>query len=224
MSLKLAAWFDPTLPSSLVDELWNDPEGLMRTGDMLKQGDRCTVVKLHHPDGALVLKRYNLKGSLHTALHWFMRSRARWCWVNARLAARAGLPTPAPLACLDERRLGLLRQRSYFLTSFIPGLSLRDLVEKKLANESKLRHLADQFVRIWGKLGTLRIGHGDMKASNFIVDPAGTLWMIDLDGMRMYGSNPLYRRERRNDLECFLYNWQKHPDVAAIFRTRLGAT
>ena len=48
--------------------------------------------------------------------------------------------------------------------------------------------------------------------------------MIDLDGMRVYRSSPLFRRERRNDMATFLYNWQDHPQVATLFRTRIGAT
>jgi hypothetical protein len=172
----------------------------------------------------LVLKRYNLKDHFHTAVHWFMRSRARWSWCNARLLTGAGLHTPTPLACVDERRIGLLRQRSYLLTSLVPGVSLHELVFRKLADEAQLQQLAKQFVRIWGELGALRIGHGDMKASNFIVDPQGILWMVDLDGMRVYRSALLFRRERRNDLATFLYNWQDHPQVAGLFRTRLGAT
>jgi hypothetical protein len=231
-ALDRAAWFNPSLPIGLADTLWTDPESLMRSGTMLKDGDRCTVVRIDPPatdvasPGAatpLVLKRYNLKDQFHTAVHWVIRSRARWSWCNARLLIGAGLRTPTPLACLDERRAGLLRRRSYLLTSFVPGVSLRELVFKKLADDAQLRRVAEQFVKIWGELGALRIGHGDMKASNFVVDPQGMLWMIDLDGMRVYRSSLLFRRERRNDLSTFLYNWQDHPQVAALFRTRLGA-
>ena len=75
---------------------------------------------------------------------------------------------------------------------------------------------------MWQDLGALRLGHGDMKATNFIVDPAGKLWLIDLDGMRRYRTGPLLRAERRKDLARFMRNWQERPEVAAIFRARIG--
>jgi hypothetical protein len=227
-------WHDEQLPGAMVERLWEDPERLMASGAMLKDGDRCTVVRLGGSSGrrgktgevgaqgALVLKRYNQRDWLHTAVHAVMRSRARWCWANGKVLLDGGLLTPTPLACVDERRHGVLRMRSYLLTEFAAGDSLTEFVE---ANESKadaLRAIADEFTGIWRRLGQLRIGYGDMKASNFIVDRQKRLWLIDLDGMRVYRTGPWFRRERRNDLASFMRNWQAKPGVAEVFRLRLG--
>src|SRR5438552_9907627 len=112
-SIRASLWHDSSLPSSLVERLWNDPDQLIAHGSMLKDGDRCTVVRFDHDGRSMVLKRFNLKDQLHTAVHMLMRSRARWCWSNALALHAAGVPTPRPLACLDERRAGLLRRRSF---------------------------------------------------------------------------------------------------------------
>lgn len=234
-SVSRALWADLSLPAELRDALWSDPDQLIKSGKMLKDGDRCTVVRIARPstevdgpEGAaprehgLVLKRYNLKGAAHTAVHWFMRSRAMWCWVNGHAVMGAGLPTPTPLACVEDRRAGVLRGKSWFLSSYVEGTSLRDLVQKKMAGPDQLGPLASQFARIWRELGALRVSHGDMKASNFIIDPQDLLWLIDLDGMRRYHAPLLFRRERRNDIACFMRNWENDPKVAAIFRSRLG--
>src|SRR6267142_2040483 len=109
-SIRASLWHDSSLPSSLVERLWNDPDQLIAHGSMLKDGDRCTVVRLDLDGRLLVLKRFNLKDRVHTAVHAFMRSRARWCWSNGLLLHAADVPTPRPLACLDERRAGLLRR------------------------------------------------------------------------------------------------------------------
>jgi hypothetical protein len=230
-------WVDFSLPKSVRDALWSDPDQLINSGAMLKDGDRCTVVKVDLPateivepgteDGSdtgqsLVLKRYNLKGAGHTAVHWFMRSRAMWCWINAHAVTGAGLPTPKPLACVEDRRFGALREKSWFLCSYVHGTSLRDLVQNKSTGSDELGPLATQFARIWRELGALRVSHGDMKASNFVIDPQGVLWLIDLDGMRRYHAPLLFRRERRNDMACFMRNWQDDPKAAEVFRSRLG--
>jgi RIO-like serine/threonine protein kinase len=219
-SLRHVDGFDP----ELMERFWSEPDQLMAQGRMLKDGDRCTVVALESPASgrSLVLKRYNLKDGLHTAVHATMRSRAAWSWVNAIRILEAGLPTPRPVAMLEERWHHVFRRRSYVLTDLVPGTSLMDMAKSSTARDERLRDIAKQFSVIWQKLGQLRLGHGDMKATNFIVAPDHRLWLIDLDGMRRYRSSGWLRRERRNDLERFMRNWQDRPDVAAIFRARIG--
>jgi RIO-like serine/threonine protein kinase len=82
--------------------------------------------------------------------------------------------------------------------------------------------VAAQFGRIWKTLGRLSIGHGDMKATNFIVDSDNRIWMIDLDSMRVLGNRLMLARRRRQDLERFMRNWKGHPAAAAIFSAHLG--
>lgn len=217
----------------MVERLWNEPDQVMASANMLKDGDRCTVVRVSGDSSAALnakvadpntctLKRYNLKTRLHTAVHLPLRSRARWSWLNGRRLIAAGIPTPMPLACIEERRHGFLHLRSYLLTEFVPGRALLDLVQAGEARGPMLADLARQFTRIWQTLGQLRAGHGDMKATNFIVDPQEKLWLIDLDGLRIHRSGLLLRRERRNDLVRFMRNWHDRPEVAAVFRARIG--
>ena len=226
-----ALWQSAAAPMSMVDALWQDPDRLVSQGVMLKDGDRCTVVRLDQGDRPLVLKRYNSKDSVHTAVHLMLRSRAQWGWINGRRLMATNVRTPEPLACLEERYCGVLRLRSYLLTEFVAGKTLREYVAADdpghpgnpgHAGYTDLPDLAIQFSSIWQTLGQLRVGHGDMKATNFIIDARRRLWLIDLDGMRVYRWSPLLRRERRNDLARFMRNWQEHLDVQAIFRARIG--
>ena len=216
---------DPSAPTPLIDALWANANALVESGSMLKDGDRCTVVRVTSMNGAelkkpLVIKRYNAKGYFHTTTHLCMRSRAHWAWMNGRRLMGAGLLTPRPIAGVEQRKWGVLRLGSTIVNEYIAGHSLRELVDDPKTTESELRDLAARFVAIWRTLGIMRIGHGDMKATNFIVDPQRHLWLIDLDGMRAYKSSAMLRRERRNDLTRFMANWSGQPGVAAIFRAR----
>lgn len=211
------------IPAVLEEHLRAGPDALIARGRMLKDGDRCTVARLDMPGGeTFTVKRYNFKGPLHTAVHCVMRSRAAWCWMNAQRLITAGLPSAVPVACLEERMAGVFRLRSCLVSRFVPGRSLLDLVNDGSLNEDGLARAADQFAAIWHALGNLGIAHGDMKASNFIVDDAGTLRLIDLDGMRRVRVTGWLGRERRNDLARFMRNWQGRPEVAALFRDRIG--
>jgi tRNA A-37 threonylcarbamoyl transferase component Bud32 len=218
---------DPAAPAPLIDALWANVDTLIDAGKMLKDGDRCTVVRIDALNGAelkkpLVIKRYNAKSQFHTATHVLLRSRASWAWLNGRRLAGAGLLTPHPVACIEERRWGVLRLGSTIVTEYVAGHPLREVIDNEKTTDSELRELAAKFVAIWRTLGIMRIGHGDMKATNFIVDPQRRLWLIDLDGMRSYTSSAILRRERRKDLTRFMANWSDRPDVAAIFRARIG--
>jgi hypothetical protein len=219
-SFQANLWHDGDLDPALVEALWEDPNGLIESGTSVKDGDRCTVVRLEHEMGPLIFKRYNLKGPVHTSVHAVMRSRAAWCLLNAHRVRGAGLRTPRPLACLEMRR-GVLRGTSFFLNEFISGPTLLHLIRDTGVEPERLERLAADFARIWKTLGRLRLGHGDMKAANFIVDADDRLWLIDLDGMRRYPAAygaPLLVRQRTKDYERFMRNWRPLPPVETAFQ------
>jgi hypothetical protein len=207
-------------PADLVEQLWTDPDRLVARGAMLKDGDRCTVVRLDTDGGRGVLKRFNLKGPLHTATHGVLRSRAMWCWRSAHRLREMGFLTPSPWAML-ERRFGALRGRSYFLGEHVEGTSIETLIRARRADE--LHDLARQMAELFRRLGEHRVAHGDLKASNFLQDAAGRIWMIDLDGVR-FGLPPLiYERRRATDRRSFLRNFVDAPEKLAVFESALDA-
>lgn len=215
-SLRRVMVSDRAAPGDVVERLWADPDQLLATGTMLKDGDRTTVVRLDGPRGSVTLKRYNLMGPLHTALRLMLRSRARWSWVNGRRALAAGLHTPRPLACLEER-WGPLRGRSFFLCEHRDGDPLLELVRAGGLHRDRLDRLAARFVDIWETLGRQRLSHGDMKASNFIVDEQDELWMLDLDGMRREWLGLWWRRQRARDQARFMKNWRGLGECEEVF-------
>jgi len=218
--LKYVMEYVDSLEQEFIDKLRTDPDELISQGEMLKDGDRCTVVRLTRGDASYVLKRFNLKGKLHTFRHLPMRSRARWCWNNAIMLVRYKLPSPEPIAMVEER-FGPFRMRSFFLSNYIEGDSLVDWIDSNETDKKAIHRIAMSFSEMWKLFGKHRIGHGDMKATNFIVDKEEKLWLVDIDGMRMHPSGPTFNRARERDMERFLRNWQSKPAVLDIFRARI---
>ncbi len=216
-SFSRVSWHDADLDAALFDEFRRDPDRLLSGGTMLKDGNRSTVVRIDRGDRVYTLKRYNRMGAIHSAVHLFMRSRARWNWINGRRMQAAGLCAPRPYACL-ERRFGPLRCASYFLCEFVEGDMLLELVRDGRLESDGLRQVADQFSRIWKTLGDLRISHGDMKATNFIVDRQRRLWMLDLDGMRRQWGGWWWKRQRAKDRARFMKNWRGLGESEDMFR------
>jgi len=57
---------------------------------------------------------------------------------------------------------------------------LRDFIEHNNPEQTDLRDFAQQFRQSLAGPGQLRVGHGDMKGHEFIVDPENRIWLIDL--------------------------------------------
>lgn len=212
---------NPAAPVSLVQQLGADPDDVINRGVMVKAGDRTTIVTLKDGARDFCLKRFNAKGPLHTITHFPLRSRAAWNRINAASLEALEIATPRVHATVEERFARWLRRRSFLLTDWIEGLSLDAWAGEADPESSRFAHVADQFASAWVALGGARLRHGDMKATNFLVDADDRLWFVDLDGMRRYAPGPLLRRARQRDLARFFRNWQDAPEVAQAFRARI---
>ncbi|MGB5096696.1 MAG: lipopolysaccharide kinase InaA family protein, partial [Porticoccaceae bacterium] len=61
---------------------------------------------------------------------------------------------------------------------------------------------------IFASLAAARVSHGDLKASNFLVESTRRqLLLIDLDAMRLHRCDWCFRRAQRRDLARLLANW-----------------
>ncbi len=209
--------FDVDLEGSLVDHIWNEPDDLIQRGLVLNDCRRCTVSQFETPQGPVVIKRFNLRGPLHTIAHSVMRTRAQRGWEFGRLLRTHGIPSPRPLAYL-ERRVGPLRGRSYLVTQFVNATTLRRFVAEYADRDLPLE-LTNEFAKTWHRLRNLQLTHGDTKSTNFLVTKDLRLWLIDLDSMFRHRYSWTYRRAYKQDWQRFFKDWRSTPRVAERFRS-----
>lgn len=202
-------------PAEACRRLWNDPDAWMQSGEPLKMGGRCTVVRVDSAGGPLVVKRFNHRHRWHAARHALATSRAKSAWRLGHRLRAEGVLTPEPLAWREER-WGPLRGRSYLVTPWLPGEQLLDYVWAHGHNERALSAVAEAFAAVWHHLGRLRCTHGDMKAINFLV-VGKQLWVIDLDGTRFHHSQRSFLAARRRDRARFLRDWASLPAARTLF-------
>lgn len=183
----------------------------------LKDGNSATVVRCRDAGSDLVVKRYNVKNWRHGLRRAPRRSRAWISWQNANALAHLGVPTPRALG-LREERWGPLRRVTYLITATSEGVSLQDWIGERDA--AQVPDWLDQALAdILAALAAASLSHGDLKASNFLVEEAERrLLLIDLDSMRLHRSSRRHGRALRRDLDRFLANW--HGALRAHF-TRL---
>jgi tRNA A-37 threonylcarbamoyl transferase component Bud32 len=178
------------------------PDATIAAGALLKDSRTCTVARVAVEGRALAVKRYNLKGFCHALSRCWRPSRAWHAWQAGHRLAFHGVPTPAPLALIEERA-GPLRRRAFLITEFCPG---ENFLQRFVSGREPDTDEAAAINALFGLLFRLRITHGDMKADNFLWRE-GRLVLIDLDALRWHGKAMTFTRAWRRDRARFLRNW-----------------
>ena len=191
----------------------------METGTILKAGNSATVVKIKVADRILVIKRYNLKSRFHAVSRALRPTRAIISWRNANRLRFMGVSTPQPLAVIEER-WGPLRGRAYFISAYLAGQPINEVIQQNLSDIDVLNNCADLVLRILQQFCRLRLSHSDLKASNLIV-AQDQLFIIDLDGMKKHTSNRKFQHAFRRDIIRLLQNWRCGNIFHTLLKTRI---
>lgn len=200
----------------LLDELIERPAAVLGRGRVLKHDGTTTVMVVGDGRRCWVVKRYNTKNRWHAFRRLFRTSRAVNCWNAAARLREAGIDTPRPVAAMEERRLGILRGRSYFVYEHINGETLASLLKQCADNPSPLVEQAGGIVL---RLREAGIVHGDLKATNFVMSD-GRMQLLDLDATRTARGRRL-ETGLQKDLQRFLSNWSDQPDLLDEFARQL---
>ncbi len=203
--------------------LLDDPDAScpLDPAQLLKNGNTATVWRTGANGLSVVVKRYNVKGFLHGLARRLKESRASISWRNAHRLRFYGIATPAPLAYV-VRNEGMVRPLAYFIAEAVDGVSLRDWVENHVDQPELVRSTARKVAELFALMQQLRISHGDMKASNFILHNERIV-VIDLDAMKAHCWGLGFNRAWRRDIARFTANWREMPEIADIFDQELRA-
>jgi tRNA A-37 threonylcarbamoyl transferase component Bud32 len=205
--------FDQSWGMPSLQQLLNDPDSFMKTGQILKAGNTATVAKVNIASQTLVIKRYNIKSVRHALRRCLRHSRAMVSWKNAHLLQRLGIDTPRPLAVVEER-WGPLRKQAYLITGYLSGDTIQDVFNDQSNGRNCMADNIAQLIALIEHLAAVQISHGDFKATNFI-SSSGRLYIVDLDGMRAHRSIYIFRRSFRRDLLRLQRNW---PQTSPIYK------
>lgn len=179
-----------------------DPDAALDSAVVLKDGGTCTVARIVVDERVLLLKRYNLKSLGHALNRCWRPTRAWHSWREAHRLQFLGIPTPAPLALVEER-IGPLRRRAWLVSEFCSG---PNLLSHLAADREPPAAEADAIVSLFAAMHRQRISHGDLKATNLLWD-AGQVLLIDLDAVVQHRSPTTHARAWRRDRARLLRNW-----------------
>jgi tRNA A-37 threonylcarbamoyl transferase component Bud32 len=185
-SFRRVAYYDQSLPDDLVSMLWSDPASLVGRGKPLQAKRARQTVCIEWNSQRFVLKHYREPTRRHTLKQLIQPSRASKTWNFTHRLVEAGIATPRPVACV-ENRWGLLRLDSFLMYPYVEGRTLRTCIAEDAKRSPTVRdRLWQQIHELWQTLQELRVSLGDTNLGNFIVSPAGQIWLIDLDKSRFH--------------------------------------
>ncbi len=194
------------LPDSFMARFETDPDQLVASGTLLKDGNSATVVRFTTPDGDWVIKRYNIKTFWHGLKRCLRRTRASVSWGNAHRLKISGISTPSAVA-MAEKRFGPLRLTGYYVCDFVEGRDVADYFSAEDEPTGQRLATANQLIELFRIFLQLGIVHGDCKATNFLVTDQG-IAVIDLDAMWEPRSRNRFHKLYRRDRNRFLRNWK----------------
>jgi tRNA A-37 threonylcarbamoyl transferase component Bud32 len=178
------------------------PDSAISAGLLLKESLSCTVAKVVVNGRLLVVKRYSLRDLTHALSRLCRPSRAWNCWREGHRFLFLGIPTPTPLAIIEER-VGPLRRRAFLITDFCSG---PNLLSHLSADCEPAEVEARAILGLFASMHRHRISHGDLKATNLLWD-GGRVVVIDLDAAVQHRSCAAYARAWRRDRARLLRNW-----------------
>ncbi|ROS05043.1 tRNA A-37 threonylcarbamoyl transferase component Bud32 [Sinobacterium caligoides] len=205
-------------------KLLQAPDAAMMQGVTLKQGNTATVSRVCIDQQSLVIKRYNIKSSLHAINRALRPTRAWASWRNAYKLRFEGLLTPLPIA-LSEHRFGPLRSKAYLLCEHIEGKDLWQVFNDGEDSPLPLVMLEKQVVDMFEGLLAGKLSHGDLKGTNLIATTEG-LQIIDLDAMKSHSNEKKLKNALQRDLQRFLRNFneqqrQRFEELLSTFSAKL---
>ena len=183
---------------------------------LLKNGNSATLVRYKVDSTDLVIKRYNMKTIIHAARRAFKKSRADHSWHYAHILQNKGINTPYPIA-IKEKRWGPFRNKAYFICEYIEGpTALNYFQDLKISYDDKSA-MAKQIIEMMGILRSSMLSHGDMKATNIIIN-GDKPFLLDLDSMIARTYKTRFIRAWNKDIRRFMQNWKDLPEIDQLFK------
>ena len=179
-----------------------DLDKLMASGQVIKDDIATTVVRTMWSGRDVVIKRYNYRGFLRVIADLVRGSRAKRAWRKGQLLRRIGVATPEPLAFIETKRFGFVRE-SFLITPYIEGTNFHYYIRNENNHAGQTQRIVEKIKNMFEILALHKISHGDTKPTNFLVAADGPV-ITDLDSMKIHWTASIVKGGAKKDLDKFV--------------------
>lgn len=187
---------------------------------VLKNGRSSTVIRVTLDGRDLVIKRYNMKNIWHRLRRLFRVTRAEHSWRLAQKLQLFNVKTPIPVAYLESNVAGM-RGKSYYVSEYVAGENIKDYLTPYEKEPYRAANVIQRVCKLIATLARLEMTHGDLKATNIIVDDNDQPYLIDLDGALEHYSLSGLRKASRVEIQRFMRNFEELPAISEVLRRSL---
>lgn len=188
---------------------------------ILKAGNSATVVRIRMDGRDYVVKRYNMKNIWHRVRRCLRETRATASWRLANKLILFGITTARPVAFIENRLLGTLRDVSYYVTEYVSGEHAGDYFSHNVYKADKTLNMIKRISALLKSVAKVEVTHGDLKITNILVNSREQPVLIDLDGAAEHSSLSALRKAWQKELSRFLQNFNSNPVLQKKFETEL---
>ena len=189
------SYADPAFVDRLAEpDAWFADPRLVLVKDTKKTKVGRVTVTIAGTSRSVYVKRYNAFSLRYRIGSLFSRSAARRSLCGAKLLAAGGIASAQPIASVEARRYGMLRQ-SFFISEEIAGARTTDAFWRQHLRARggregfRLRRAyLERLAALFAALHARRIYHDDLKDTNIMAfageDGAVRFALLDLEGVR----------------------------------------
>lgn len=190
---------------AVTQDLIHQIDTLVEQGKVLKAGNSATVVVTRLAGQDVVIKRYNIKSFWHFLKRCWRPSRAANAWRFGNLLELIDISTPKVLGFIENRQ-GPLRKTAYLICALSTDA---EELNRVFPDALPPQRIMEQVERIFSLMARYKLSHGDLKASNLLLNADRQVELIDLDAMQEHRISFFERRAQQQDKRRFLRNWSK---------------
>jgi tRNA A-37 threonylcarbamoyl transferase component Bud32 len=188
---------------------------------VLKAGRSSTVVKATLDGRDYVIKRHNMKSIWHRLRRCFRPTRAYASWRLAHKLQLFGVNTATPVAYSESNVMGV-RGASYYVTENVAGMHAGEFFHQQ-QDVKQVDEMIEKIANLLKNLAKLDITHGDLKATNILIDQRNQPVLIDLDGASEHYSKSSLHKAWRKEIKRFLENFRDRPFLLQKFTNVMSA-
>ncbi|WPR72909.1 lipopolysaccharide kinase InaA family protein [Flavobacterium sp. NG2] len=163
-------------------------EGFSDSGDLIMQGTRNIIKSNILGEEKVVIKFFQKPGLFKSVIYSFFRStKAKRSFEYANYLLEYNIPTPFPIAYVEEKSgLGLLQDSYYICENIDYDFTFRELIHNPLFPERNI--ILEQFTDFTFKMHQARVNFLDHSPGNTLIVKRGAgeydFYLIDLNRMK----------------------------------------
>jgi hypothetical protein len=156
-------------------------------GDLVVKGSRNTIKTNLLGEEKVSIKFFKKPGFVKSVIYSFFRSsKARRSFDYANYLLEHNIPTPFPIACIEERNLGLLGRSFYICHQIDYDFTIRELIHDPLFPERDT--IVEQFTVFTFQMHEAKVDFLDHSPGNTLIVKKGNglydFYLVDLNRMQ----------------------------------------